>query len=391
MRALPVMASLRAAWPTMPAPTILDRYMVAELWGPFTFGLSAFTLIFAATDILAISRLVAEEHAPLGIAIEYFLWQLPQIVITVVPMAMLLGVLLALQRLSGESEITALQAGGIGLQRAVAPLLIVGFVVSLLALFLQDTVVPFANDTAVSLREQAIKRVGPFGGGSHTVTTSLPGGGKQVTFFGGYDAATQTLLEVTVIKYDAGNHPQIIVFAHRARYDAPTWTFSDAQEYSFNADGTTYYQREAEQQVDVGEKPSQIQQTITNKNREEMSPSELRDVIASGQLSPQETRAFQTSYEEKIARPFASFVFALIAIPFGLRPPRGGGGVGLGFGLAVAIVFVYFVIASIVSAITTSLPGGYVVSTIGAWTPNALFTGIGAVMLRRAALEGSGH
>jgi hypothetical protein len=106
-------------------PTILDRYMVSELSGPFAFGLSAFTLIFAATNILAISRLVSEEHAPLVAAVEYFLWQLPQIVVTIVPMAMLLGTLLAMQRLSGESEITALKAGGVGLIRAVAPLLIV--------------------------------------------------------------------------------------------------------------------------------------------------------------------------------------------------------------------------------------------------------------------------
>ncbi len=79
------------AWP----PTILDRYMVAELVGPFSFGLSAFTLIFAATQILAISRLVSDRHAPLGVVIEYFLWQLPSIVVLVIPMAMLLGVLLA--------------------------------------------------------------------------------------------------------------------------------------------------------------------------------------------------------------------------------------------------------------------------------------------------------
>jgi lipopolysaccharide export LptBFGC system permease protein LptF len=39
----------------------------------------------------------------------------------------------------------------------------------------------------------------------------------------------------------------------------------------------------------------------------------------------------------------------------------------------------------VVSAITTSLPGGYVVSTIGAWTPNLLFTIIGAWLLQRAA------
>jgi len=383
------MTRLRSAAPslgaTLPTPTILDRYMISELVGPFTFGLSAFTLIFAATDILAISRLVAEEHAPLASAIEYFLWQLPQIVITVVPMAMLLGVLLALQRLSSESEITALKAGGIGLVRAVTPLLLVGLGVSFVALGLQEGVVPFANDRATYLREEVIKHVGPFGGGSHTVTTNLPGGGKQVTFFGGYDAAAQALLNVTVIKYDAQNRPQLIIFADRAKYQIPTWSFSNAKEYSFSPDGAIFSSKVPEQQIDVGEKPSQIQQTVSNKNREEMSRAEIREVITSGQLSSQELRAFQTSYEEKLARPFASFVFTLIAVPFGLRPPRGGGSTGLGFGLAVAIVFVYFVIASVVSAVTTSLPGGFMLSTLGAWTPNLLFTIIGAWLLRRAA------
>ncbi len=359
--------------------------MVSELGGPFAFGLSAFTLIFAATNILAISRLVSEEHAPLGAAIGYFLWQLPQIMITVVPMAMLLGVLLALQRLSGESEITAMKAGGIGLVRAVAPLLVVGFGVSVVALILQEGVVPYANDRATYLREEVIKQVGPYGGGSHAVTTALPGGGRQLTAFAGYEATTQTLLKVTLIKYDAANREQVIIFADRARYQPPTWTFINAREYQINPDGTTHLLEEPEQQADIGEKPSQIQQTITNKNREEMSRSQVRDVIESGQLSPQETRAFQTTYEEKFARPFASFVFTLIAVPFGLRPSRGGGSTGLGFGLAVAIVFVYFVIASIVSAVTSSLPGGYVASTLGAWLPNAIFTAIGALLLQRAA------
>ena len=116
-----------------------------------------------------------------------------------------------------------------------------------------------------------------------------------------------------------------------------------------------------------------------------MSRSQIRQIIDSGQLSPQEVRAYQTSYEMKLARPFASFVFTLLAVPFGLRPMRGGGGTGAGFGLAVAIVFVYFVIASIFSAIFTGLPGGYAVSTLGAWAPNAIFTAIGVILLRRAA------
>ncbi len=366
-------------------PTILDRYMVSELGGPFSFGLSAFTLIFAAANILAISRLVGEEHAPLGIAIAYFLWQMPQIVVQVVPMAMLFGTLATLQRLSGESELTALKAGGIGLSRSVAPLLVVGFIVSLASYALQEGIVPYANDQAIFLRDDAIRHVGAFGGGSHTVITDLPGGGQQVTYFRGFDPVTQALLNVTIITYGANRHPSGVLFSDRGHYAPPTWTFENATEYHFAPDGSTESRQDPSVTIDVGEKPTQIQQRAADNNRETMSRSQIRDIVASHQLSPEETRAYQTTYEEKLARPFASFVFTLIALPFGLRPPRGGGGVASGFGLALAIAFGYFVIESACSAFFTGLPGGYATSAFGAWLPNVLFTAIGVVLLRRAA------
>lgn len=378
-------ASARGFADALTRPRILDRYMVAELVGPFSFGLSAFTLIFAATSILAISRLVSEQHAPLLAAVEYFLWQLPEIVVTVVPMAMLLGTLLALGRLSGESELIALKAGGVGLVRAVAPLLVVGVFVSLVAYALQEGVVPFANDQAVFLREDTIKHIGAFGGGSHTVITPLPGGGKQVTYFGAYAPTSQQLLYVTIITYGPDNRPKGIIFSDRGRYATPAWTFDNASTYRFAADGSVEeFALLPHAVVDVGEKPTQLQQRAADNNREALSRGQIREIIASQQLSPQETRAYQTTYEEKLARPFASFVFTLFAIPFGLRPTRGGG-TGLGFALALAIAFTYFVVLSIASAVFTGLPGGYFVSTVGAWLPNVIFTIVGFVSLRRAA------
>ncbi|MBD5634551.1 MAG: LptF/LptG family permease [Candidatus Eremiobacteraeota bacterium] len=366
-------------------PRILDRYMIAEFVGPFAFGLSAFTLIYAATDLLAISRLVSEQHAPLFAAVGYFLWQLPMIVITVAPIAMLFGMLLALQRLSSESEITALKAGGIGLVRTVAPLLVLGVFVSIVVFALQEGLVPFANDQGVALREDAIKRVGAFGGGSHTVVSELPEGGQQITYFRGYEPATQALLYVTIVTYGADKRPQAILFSDRGHYESPSWTFQNASIYRFASDGSlTATSQDPRARIDIGEKPTELQERATDNNRETMSRSQIREIIASGQLSPQETRNYQTSYEEKLARPFACFVFTLIAAPFGLRPTRGGG-TGFGFALSLGIAFLYFVIASISSAVCNNLPGGYATSTIGAWLPNVLFTAIGAAFLLRAA------
>ncbi len=381
-RRVPGLANLASAFVR---PKILDRYVVAELSGPFAFGLSAFTLMFAATNVLAISRLVGEEHAPFGAAVAYFLWQMPEIVVTVVPMGMLLGTLLALQRLSAESEITALKAGGIGLVRAVAPLLVVGFIVSILAYALQETIVPLANERATYLRDDAIRHIGAFGGGSRTVVSDLPGGGQQVTYFRGYDPKTQSLLNVTIITYGADRRPTGILFSDRGRYVMPTWTFENATEYHFAGDGSTESRQDPSVTIDVGQKPNQIQQRAMDTNRESMSRAQIHEIIDSGQLTQQETRAYRSTYEEKLARPFATFVFALIAIPFALRPPRGGGGVGAGFGLAIPIAFLYFVMASASSAFFSGLGGGYVVASVGAWLPNVIFTAIGAERLRRAA------
>jgi lipopolysaccharide export system permease protein len=213
----------------------------------------------------------------------------------------------------------------------------------------------------------------------------LPAGGQQVTYFRGYDPATQSLLYVTIVTYGEDKRPQTILFSDRGRYDAPSWSFENASIYRFAPDGSlAATSQDPIAHIDIGEKPTELQQRATDNNRETMSRSQIREIIASGQLSPQETRSYQTTYEEKLARPFACFVFTLIAAPFGLRPTRGGG-TGLGFALSLGIAFLYFVMASISSAVFSNLPGGYVTSTIGAWLPNVAFTLIGAAFLRRAA------
>ena len=379
MEALGHTAPRAPFWP----PTILDRYLVSELGGPFLFGFSAFTLIFVATQILAIGRLVSEEHAPLWAAVEYFLWQMPYYLLQVIPMAMLLGTLLAMQRLSGESEITAMKAGGISLARIVAPLLLVGFIASLVALAVQEMFVPFANDKAAYVRQQAIERISAPAASNLQAVTPLPGGGKQVTIAGGLDVPTETLLNVTVIRYDALQKPQEFIIADKAKYTPPTWKFQNATTYSFRPDGTTETLTSPEISVDIGERPNQIaKQSLNITNPEDLSRAEIKDRLESGKLSPQQQRTFTATYASKLSRPFAAFVFTLIAVPFGLRPVRGGGGTGLGFGLAVAIVFVYYVISTIflsIGSAATWLAGP------AAWTPNLVFTIIGASLLRRAS------
>ena len=356
----------------------LDRYLVSELGPPMLFGLSAFTLIFVITQILNIAKLVSEEHAPLLAAVEYFVLQLPGIIVLVIPMALLLGVLLATQRLSGDSEITAMKAGGISLYRIAVPLLVVGALASFVSLFLQEAVAPLSQDRAVYVREEVIKHAAAI---PQSLVTSqdLPGGGRQVTAASAFQPSSQTLDHVTVIQYDRTGHPAQIIVADHAQFQVDAWIFQNASVYRFDADGPTISSFPS-MRVDLGERPAQFIERVRSNNPEEMSRSEIMRVIHDGHLTVPAVRSYAATYQSKLARPFAAFVFALIAIPFGLRPVRGGGS-GLGFGIAVAIVFAYYVVSTVFLSIGSAAAA---LALPAAWAPNVIFTIFGAGMLRRA-------
>jgi lipopolysaccharide export system permease protein len=362
--------------------TILDRYMLSELAGPFVFGLSAFTLIFAATEILNIGRLVSNEHAPLWAAVLVFAWSLPGYIVLVIPMALLLGTLLAVQRLSGESEITALKAAGITFTRIVAPLLAVGIVMSFVTFYLQEGIVPYADDQLTEIENGVINHVSAFNR-DLTVSAPLPGGGRQVTIATAYEPNSRALLHVTLIQYDNHNDARQVIFADRAEFSADKWTLENSSVYRFSPDGSTLAEPHIPyQEVQIGEKPTDLVKRMSNDDPENMSRSEIAEVVHSGQLTENERRKYVTTYQEKLARPFACFVFILIAIPFGLRAIRSSGSTSLGFGISLAIVFVYYIVMTICSFAGEAFLS---FAAIWAWMPNMLFTAIGLARLRRAA------
>lgn len=374
------MIAARAAPPFR--PTILDRYMLAELSGPFLFGLSAFTVIFAATQMLQIGRLVSEEHVSVWAAVEMFLWYLPGDVVLVIPIALLLGTLLAIARLSSESEINAMKTAGITFVRIIAPLVFAGLVMSAITYALQEGVVPYANDRLATIQNEAINHSSAFNR-DLTVAAPLPGGGRQVTIATAYDPRTQALQHVTLVQYDRAGTPTQVIFADAAFFSANQWMLQNARMYRFNPDGSiTYEPQVPKQEVDLGENPTEIVKRISHDDPQQMSRAQIAAIIATGQLTEVELRRYDMVFQEKLAQPFACFVFVLIAVPFALRSIRGGGSTSLGFGVAVAIVFIYYVVMTVFSYVGEALPS---FAALWAWMPNLIFTIIGVARLRRAA------
>lgn len=73
----------------------MDWFIFGELIGPFFFGLMAFTIIMVAGGLLfKIADLVIKNGVSLGIVIRLFLYYLPRMAATAIPMSCLLAALL---------------------------------------------------------------------------------------------------------------------------------------------------------------------------------------------------------------------------------------------------------------------------------------------------------
>ncbi len=357
---------------------ILDRYMVQALGGPFLFGLAAFTLLFVASELLNIARLVSEEHASLVAAGKYFLYTLPGTLVLTFPMSMLLAALLAMSRLSGDSEITAMRAGGVSLYRIAAPLIAIGVGASLLGLGFQELIVPTASAKAEEILRREIRSGGTDILSNQMVNTVLPNGDRQLTLAQGFDPKTDEL-QGTTIEVLRGATPVSLLFAPRGAYQGDSWKFYNATEFVLTPCCEKIDNPELD--IDIGADPSQLIEQ--RKQPEDMSRAEISRVLESGAKTTTDKSRYArllVTYHSKLARPFASLVFTLLAIPLGIRPQRSSSGAG--FGISIAIVFAFYVATTMCLAIGQSYPA---TSLAMAWLPNIVFSLTGVWLLHQAA------
>ena len=113
------------------------------------------------------------------------------------------------------------------------PLAVVGLVVSLASLIVQEELVPLANDRAAYLRESAIEHLSPAASnltGGHVVARRRQTGddcGRPRC--GDADAAQRRPCCATMPKQTL----EEMIVSERARYEPPTWTFQNATTYQF--------------------------------------------------------------------------------------------------------------------------------------------------------------
>lgn len=135
---------------------LLDRYLIREIL-PYVatvfFLLTAVIFIHEAGRFSELFVVFARRGLSSTPLIKLVLSLLPGIVIFTLPIAFLVGVTMAMGRLSGDCEIVAMQAVGVGRWAFLRPTLLVGFVMTLITSYNTFYLLP----TAVSSLNQLKK------------------------------------------------------------------------------------------------------------------------------------------------------------------------------------------------------------------------------------------
>lgn len=360
---------------------ILDRYVLKEMVMPMLFGICAFTSLFIGTDLLRVVTIAMDVGAPLSKVGKLVLLQMPQVIVWTFPMAVLLSVLLALSRLSSTSEIVAMRTGGLSFYRIVAPVLIVGIVMTGLTLFINESVVPKANlaykVTMAEMRGQTLPRI------TRNVILKRYKGNLLEWFLyaARFDSQLQTMEDVTMVTLDK-SRPQETTYAPKIVWDDSGWFMENGVTHFYDEAGETVTMRFAggRQPVDIGQKPRDI--IASQKAPDEMNIKELSRHMEILRSQGKDITKLEVEWHLKWAIPVASTVFALVGAPLGLQSHRSASSVG--FGLSIIVIFIYYLIMTAGSAIAQ---GGYLHPALGAWLQNIIMAVVGILLMYRTTRQ----
>lgn len=357
--------------------TIIDKYIIKELLGPFLYGIAAFTAILAGSTVLF--RLVGEV-VKYGIAFDdafvLFIYRLPNIMVYTFPMSMLLSTLIVFGRLSADSELIALKSGGISFYRAVAPVLVIGFIVSLLTLTFNELIVPKANVEQERMFQKLINQGSPPLRRNVNYTEYDDITGYPTRIINALQVEGREMTAVTIAEFEQGRLVRVIRSDKATWLKKGSWEFRDGIMHNFlEEDKTKLIVIEFKKEIiNLDQTPSSI--TEKEKIPEEMNAYELSQMIQAMKKRGQDTKNLEVQLQLKFSVPFACFIFVLFGAPLGLKPHRGDASIGLG--LSLIIIFGYYILLSICMGMGLA---GTLTPFIAAWIPNIIIGGLGTYLL----------
>ena len=359
--------------------SILDGYLLREMLGPFGFALGAFLLFWALNIFFLAADYIINQHAPFFLVLRFVIFRIPQAIPMAFPFGCLFAALLAMGRVMGDNEVTAMRTAGIPVLRIAAAPLAFGIAMFLLCYASNEWVAPPSVELSTRTFYQIVYH-----------TAALP---VEPQFFR-KDEDTGNVFYVNQVAPDNRTMIGIQIFkparfgpwnqtlqAKSATVKGSTLLLHDVIDTRYNNDGYMTSQQHVNEisiGLPMGETAAQFVSTVNN-DPWTMSSKSLRAQVSSLQSQGSGGTALgnlQINLADKLAWPFACIISVLLAVPLALR--FGKRGRTLGIALAIVLFFVYYLMISAAAAFGRN---GAINPYIAAWVPNIVMGTAGAVLL----------
>ncbi len=363
----------------------INRYILREIAVPFALGLAVFTLILLIARILKLVEMVVNRGVPLLEVLKLFSYILPGFLEVTVPMALLLGVLVAFGRLSSDSEITALKTSGVSLYQLMRPVALFAVVIYVVALGLSLYARPWGNSLLRSGLYEIAKLRASAGIKEKVFTDDFAG---LVIYVDHIEPPGNTLRGI-LISDSRDRSQRNTIFAQvgllvpNEPLHVLTLRLIGGTIHAFYPKDQSYHRTDfSTYDITLDLNTALANLRPRSKDTSEMTIPELQAAIAAKRLDGQPVFAESVELQRKFSIPFACLAFAAVGIPLGIRPSRAVR--SRGFTLSLVLIFLYYLLLTLGESLGER---GILPASIALWLPNILLSILALTLLVRAARE----
>jgi len=380
----PVYQHVRVPHDKISMKKTLYLYIWREILPIFFIGLMTFTIILLMDKIFRLIELIINRGGNIIAILKLLMFIAPSFLTFTIPIAVLLGILLTLGRLSGDSEITAFKASGISLYQLYIPIAILSISAYLITSFLVFYGLRWGNRGFIATLT--------------LIAQSKPDIEVKERIFN--DSFKGLVVYVDKVPAQGKKMEGILIYDDRDKQNVNTIFAQEgfllnspqSQEVILKLLNGTLHRFEPQakayqkMQFDTYDLKIELKKTVANIERKlqehEMSIDELKEKIEKMKAEGDDTTPQEVELHKRRAIPFACIVFGLIGVPLGIQPRRSGRSYGFVFTILILLAYYVSVIAFEMLAVRRTVPAFW-----AGWSPTLIFGALGVYLLIKAANE----
>ncbi|MEO8440779.1 MAG: LptF/LptG family permease [Spartobacteria bacterium] len=360
---------------------LLDRYIVRNFLQPYIYCILGFLSIWLIFDISDNSSTIFDKRAPLGLVLNFYWTQIPQVLVILLPVSLLLALLFSLGRMSRSNEIVSMLTAGVSVPRVVLPLLLIGLLTTGVALGLNYSLAAHAELARKNFFDEVNR------GGTRDIVISgqvfRNRTDNRTWYIARFKPGANAFNGVQIVQQNGEGNITRNYIATDAYYDpvAKAWRLEGLKIVDYDLAGDITKEQYHRTLTLTGWSETPYRLSSANVRPEFLGIPELRQYLHFNSDFPQTLLApFRTQLQYRWALPWTCFVVTIMATPLGIGFSRRG--ILASVGVAIGLVFTM----NFLTQLFLALGEGDRISPItAAWAPNAIFLLIGLYLLRLRA------